>query len=534
MKKRYSNRTQAAIFSVLTGFLLFILLTGSVGIIGLDRLFDNTLEYIEAVDIARKAQMEIQKQFTVWKQVVLEGDHFDRYRDLFHRFSYHSTYIQNDLFNLKMSCSSLEGAPVTIEELIKEHKNITGMYYNLLLRLEKNRFTNKREIISLSGGRDQAFIKKIDTLVESIEKATRGQMIMNKRNYVIRIFLSLMVITLVAGFTGIYSGRRLMNFQRHLESRVEKRTAELSQAKNEVEKAYTMVKLSEEKYRILVEGSHDIIFTLDNDFKFISINRAVKEHFKIQSDEIVGKNIVDLIHDFDGKATTRNAVNEKLQQFMEHQQTVQVKMPFKSPRLIEPKELNVRLEMLDIEGHHEIIGKGSPATEDDLLQCFLEEKIKYRIRNSLVAADDLSYRITRNLYRYMDKNEIVPIRIGLREMLINAIEHGNLEVSFEEKSRAMIEERYFSFIAERQEDEKCRSRMVTVESSISNERAIFIISDEGKGFDHKKIMDADPAETNEKMLSHGRGISMAKTIFDRIRYNEKGNTVMLIRHFHST
>ena len=38
-----------------------------------------------------------------------------------------------------------------------------------------------------------------------------------------------------------------------------------------------------------------------NDFKFISINRAVKEHFKIQSDEIVGKNIVDLIHDFDGK-----------------------------------------------------------------------------------------------------------------------------------------------------------------------------------------------------------------------------------------
>ena len=36
-------------------------------------------------------------------------------------------------------------------------------------------------------------------------------------------------------------------------------------------------------------------------------------------------------------------------------------------------------------------------------------------------------------------------------------------------------------------------------------------------------------DANRHMLAHGRGISMAKNIFDSVRYNRKGNQVRLIK-----
>ena len=59
---------------------------------------------------------------------------------------------------------------------------------------------------------------------------------------------------------------------------------------------------------------------------------------------------------------------------------------------------------------------------------------------------------------------------------------------------------------------------------------MYKISDEGNGFDYKKIMAQIKNEVNQKMLSHGRGISMASSIFDEIQYNDKGNQVMLVKN----
>jgi anti-sigma regulatory factor (Ser/Thr protein kinase) len=36
---------------------------------------------------------------------------------------------------------------------------------------------------------------------------------------------------------------------------------------------------------------------------------------------------------------------------------------------------------------------------------------------------------------------------------------------------------------------------------------------------------------NDSMLSHGRGIAMARSVFDEIRYNTTGNQVLLIKRF---
>ena len=75
------------------------------------------------------------------------------------------------------------------------------------------------------------------------------------------------------------------------------------------------------------------------------------------------------------------------------------------------------------------------------------------------------------------------------------------------------------------------ARKVLIEYSIDEDRVAFRITDEGKGFDHRKIMKTDEKELNEQFMAHGRGIMMTLSAFDIVRYNEKGNRVALVKYF---
>ncbi len=141
----------------------------------------------------------------------------------------------------------------------------------------------------------------------------------------------------------------------------------------------------------------------------------------------------------------------------------------------------------------------------DLLKYFESEKQHLAIGNYLITAEDISHRITRNLNKYMGTKLL---RIALREMIINTIEHENLGISFEEKIQAMIDDNYFEFIAERQQNPKLCNKRVKIEYSIDHEKAIYKIAEEGDGFNHKKYLDNDSNDANKEMLAHGRGVSM--------------------------
>jgi hypothetical protein len=97
---------------------------------------------------------------------------------------------------------------------------------------------------------------------------------------------------------------------------------------------------------------------------------------------------------------------------------------------------------------------------------------------------------------------------GVREMVINAMEHGNLEISEDEKNKALEEKNYFTLLQARAEMEEYRGRWITVRSVIHSEKARFVIRDEGKGF--------DPA-----------AVFLSAPVFDLIHYDEKGNEVTL-------
>jgi anti-sigma regulatory factor (Ser/Thr protein kinase)/PAS domain-containing protein len=305
----------------------------------------------------------------------------------------------------------------------------------------------------------------------------------------------------------------------------------LHRSKQEVEAAHKMLSLSEEKYRLLVEGSSDIIFTLDENFKFINANYAIATELRLNPAMIQGMNFLDLVYkDTREQQVSSLLVREKLDEFLREKQPVNFRVTFISPINTEPKEMLLHLEYINIEGKNEILGKASNVTDDSLLRYFISEKQKYSIGNYLITVDEIVHRITRNLKKYFDAAEIKLMQIALREILINAIEHGNLGLTFAEKSKALSDNTYFEIIRARQMLTENLEKKVYIEYSINSERVVYIISDEGEGFNHDQFQVKAAPGSDEDIPVHGRGITMTRNAFDEVTYNKKGNHVMLIKY----
>ena len=112
---------------------------------------------------------------------------------------------------------------------------------------------------------------------------------------------------------------------------------------------------------------------------------------------------------------------------------------------------------------------------------------------------------------------------GVSELLINAVEHGNLGISYQEKSELVTSQKWHKEVTRRLADPKYKDRMVTVIFERKEDACYIQISDEGDGFNWKEYMDVDPSRA---MHNHGRGIAMANMLcFSKLIYNKKGNQV---------
>ncbi len=108
------------------------------------------------------------------------------------------------------------------------------------------------------------------------------------------------------------------------------------------------------------------------------------------------------------------------------------------------------------------------------------------------------------------------------ELLTNALEHGNLEISYDEKTECMAQgKNMIQFIQERAKDKRFRDRKIKISYIIGKVSSEFTIKDDGNGFDWRKMMETKADET----MLHGRGIKLSRNLVNSISYNEKGNEV---------
>jgi len=115
--------------------------------------------------------------------------------------------------------------------------------------------------------------------------------------------------------------------------------------------------------------------------------------------------------------------------------------------------------------------------------------------------------------------------IGLRELVVNAVEHGNLGISFDEKTELLANGSWQAEIERRLGDDKFRDRFATAELRLLGNMYRIDITDQGDGFDWNAYLDP---ETAPSALLHGRGISLALGAeFTSLRYRGAGNEVVL-------
>ncbi len=114
--------------------------------------------------------------------------------------------------------------------------------------------------------------------------------------------------------------------------------------------------------------------------------------------------------------------------------------------------------------------------------------------------------------------------LGLLELLVNAVEHGNLGISYNMKKQLKQEDRWEDEIASRLQMPQYRSKKASVHFSRGSGEITFTITDQGDGFDWQKYLDFDPERAFDP---NGRGIAMAgKMAFSRLQYQGKGNQVV--------
>ena len=121
------------------------------------------------------------------------------------------------------------------------------------------------------------------------------------------------------------------------------------------------------------------------------------------------------------------------------------------------------------------------------------------------------------------------VHLGLVEVLANAIEHGNLGITYAEKGAALDvgDETWERLLRERLAATPFRDRKVTVEFRLDASGCRWSVADEGDGFDWRGVPAPDAIEN--VLATHGRGIFLARLQFDEMSYSERGNRVTLVK-----
>jgi PAS domain-containing protein len=411
-------------------FIPFIILIVLTGIISTFTIYNHNSQIsgiIEAVEIGKNIQIELQKQFYNLRAIVEEDEFSDIYKQKVHDYSYNVQIIQNELFNLGLLCKENKEIYDQIQEFAKYYKELNDGILSYIVNINAQKQFNDTNIISIQLGEEQKAIQLIEDIVKKIDERSDEKLRYLNRYSFVMSTVSFIVLTIFSLIVSLYLSQLLNKFKDKLEQRVIKRTEQLQKAKDQI-------MLSEQRYKFLVESTNDIVFTMDMDGIVLTINNAVKKELKIKPSEAIGKNFYDFLYFENDTNNLKNIfLRKNIKNFLNEKKQIKFYSLIKTPRLIEPIEMFVSLEAVEINGNKEIVGKASNMLENDLIGSFIHEHVKYEINNSLLLADEIAHRVVVNLKKFLPNNIISQLRLATSELLINAIEHGNLGITYEDK-----------------------------------------------------------------------------------------------------
>jgi anti-sigma regulatory factor (Ser/Thr protein kinase)/CheY-like chemotaxis protein len=128
--------------------------------------------------------------------------------------------------------------------------------------------------------------------------------------------------------------------------------------------------------------------------------------------------------------------------------------------------------------------------------------------------------------RRLTETDALKIRLAVQEALLNAFEHGNLELDSRWKDERLGNTDKFSAVRkERLRDPYYANRMVSVITWFDGESVEIVVKDQGNGFSPNQLRRA-----KENDLScFGRGLTLINNAVDEVRYSCGGTEVTLVK-----
>jgi CheY-like chemotaxis protein/anti-sigma regulatory factor (Ser/Thr protein kinase) len=161
-------------------------------------------------------------------------------------------------------------------------------------------------------------------------------------------------------------------------------------------------------------------------------------------------------------------------------------------------------------------------------EALYKEVVEYKKIQTLVERCDFhfsSFEDVQGLTVYLSNFFPEPERVamGISELLINAVEHGLLGITYDEKSQLNNKGIWLEEVKIRQELPENINKRILVSHEKTDTEISLVIKDGGNGFNWKKYMDLDAERATD---NHGRGIAMSQMIsFDTVEYRGNGSEV---------
>ena len=127
--------------------------------------------------------------------------------------------------------------------------------------------------------------------------------------------------------------------------------------------------------------------------------------------------------------------------------------------------------------------------------------------------------------RFCDETVVMQVGVALQEALRNAMQHGNLGLGLE--VREMDADALAAVVEERSRTPPFCHRRVHVTAEVSRSRAVYVVRDEGEGFDATALPSPTDPVNLEKVT--GRGLCLIHAFMDEVHHEGVGNQITMIK-----
>jgi anti-sigma regulatory factor (Ser/Thr protein kinase) len=162
-----------------------------------------------------------------------------------------------------------------------------------------------------------------------------------------------------------------------------------------------------------------------------------------------------------------------------------------------------------------------------LLGCMTENRCSFVLGNDVSLIESLVVYLQEAAIQMelCDEAEVTRVGVALEEALVNALYHGNLQVGSE--LRGENDQAYYALIARRRVEPPYRDRKIHVTARLARDEGVFVIRDDGSGFDLSRLPDPDDPSALER--ASGRGLLLMRAFMDDVSYDPTGSVVTLVK-----